>query len=77
MMKRRVAQFLLTRDCPICHGKRLQPEALSVKFAGLDIADMARLPLKRLGALLQPYLGDKNKVSAAHPEEGHRDPADR
>ena len=69
MMKRRVALFLLTSDCPACHGKRLQPEALSVKFAGLDIADMARLPLKRLGALLQPYLGDKNKVSAAHPEK--------
>jgi excinuclease ABC subunit A len=69
MMKRRVAQFLTSSDCPICHGKRLRPEALSVKFAELDIADISRLPLKRLSALLQPYLGDKNKVSAAHPEK--------
>ncbi|MDB5631732.1 MAG: uvrA, partial [Tardiphaga sp.] len=69
MMKRRVARFLESSDCPVCHGKRLRPEALSVKFAGLDIADLSGLPLKRLNALLQPYLGDKNKVSAGHPEK--------
>jgi len=69
MMKRRVAQFLLTSDCPVCHGKRLRPEPLSVRFAGMDITEISRLPLKRLGALLQPYLGDQNKVSAAHPEK--------
>jgi excinuclease ABC subunit A len=69
MMKRRVAQFLTSSDCPVCHGKRLRPEPLSVTFAGLDIADFSRLPLKRMDALLQPYLGDKNKNSAAHPEK--------
>ena len=69
MMKRRVGQFLLSSDCPVCHGKRLRPEALSVTFAGLDIAEISRLPLKQLGALLQPFLGASNKVSAAHPEK--------
>ena len=69
MMKRRVARFLLTGDCPACHGKRLRPEPLSVKFAGMDIAEISRLPLKRLGALLQPCLGEHNRVSAAHPEK--------
>ena len=29
-------------------------ESLSVKFAGLDIADMSRLPLKRLAAIFRP-----------------------
>lgn len=69
MMKRRVAQFLTSSDCPLCNGKRLRPEALSIKFAGLDIAEISRLPIKRLDALLQPYLGAKNKISAAHPEK--------
>lgn len=68
MMKRRVAQYLLSSDCPVCHGKRLKPEALSVKFAGFDIAELSRLPLKRLDALIQPYL-DGGKASAAHPEK--------
>jgi excinuclease ABC subunit A len=69
MMKRRVAHFLTSSDCPVCGGKRLRPEALSVKFAGLDIADISRLPLKRVNALLQPYLGGKNEGSVAHPEK--------
>jgi excinuclease ABC subunit A len=48
LMKKRVSQYLVSAECPACKGKRLRPEALSVTFAGLDIADMSRLPLKRL-----------------------------
>jgi excinuclease UvrABC ATPase subunit len=44
MMKRRVAQFMTSSDCPVCHGQRLRPEALLVKFAGLNISDISRLP---------------------------------
>jgi excinuclease ABC subunit A len=69
MMKRRVAQFMLASECPVCRGKRLKPEALSVKFAGFDIAELSRLPMKRLDTLLQPYLDGHNKGSAAHPEK--------
>jgi excinuclease ABC subunit A len=69
MMKRRVAQFLSSTDCPVCHGKRLKPEALSVTFAGMDIAEMSRQPLKRLVELLKPYLHGKKQVSTDHPEK--------
>ena len=54
-MKKRVAQYMVSSDCPLCHGKRLRRESLSVKFAGLDIADIARKPLARLDAILRPY----------------------
>jgi excinuclease ABC subunit A len=40
MMKQRALQYMLSTECPLCQGKRLRPEPLSVKFAGLDIADM-------------------------------------
>jgi excinuclease ABC subunit A len=43
LMKRRVAQFMTSLDCTICKGKRLRPEALSVTFAGMDIAEISRL----------------------------------
>lgn len=69
MMKRRVAQFLTSSDCPVCHGKRLRPEALAVTFAGMDIADISRLPLKQLEQFLHPYLGDRKEASNAHPEQ--------
>lgn len=53
LMKRRVAQYMLSEDCPVCHGKRLRPEALSIKFAGRDITETSRLPLKRLAQVLK------------------------
>lgn len=54
LMKKRVARYLESRDCPSCQGKRLQAAALSVTFAGLDITEMGRLPLVRLAEVLRP-----------------------
>lgn len=54
LMKKRVSQFIIGRDCPTCHGKRLKREALSVKFAGLDIAAFGDLSLLKLRDLLTP-----------------------
>jgi excinuclease ABC subunit A len=45
---------LVSSECGACRGKRLQPGALSVRFAGLDIAELSRVPLGRLRALLSP-----------------------
>jgi excinuclease ABC subunit A len=72
MMKRRVARYMLSTDCPVCHGKRLRPESLSVTFAGLDIAGLSRLPLTRLATLLRPYAEGRSGGRAkkqAHPEQ--------
>jgi excinuclease ABC subunit A len=73
LMKRRVSRFLGSTECPECHGKRLRPEALTVKFAGLDIADMSRRPLKQLAALFGPYAsGAASRVKSLeskHPEK--------
>ncbi len=55
MMKRRAMQFMLSGDCPACGGKRLRPESLAVTFAGLDIAEMSRLPLARLAGTIRPH----------------------
>ncbi|HEX3679493.1 MAG TPA: excinuclease ABC subunit UvrA [Galbitalea sp.] len=68
MMKRRVAQFLSSSDCPVCEGKRLQPEALSVTFAGMDIADISRLPLTGLKDLVASHR-QYGGASDAHPEK--------
>lgn len=64
MMRKRVGQFMRASPCPVCDGKRLKPEALSVRFAGLDIAELSRLPLQGLAALLAPV------ASAAYLSEG-------
>ncbi len=54
LMKKRVSRYMVGGDCPACLGKRLNPAALTVTFAGLDITDMGRLPLARLAEVLQP-----------------------
>ena len=73
LMKNRVARYMLSSECPLCRGKRLRRESLSVTFAGLDIADMSRLPLKRLATILRPYADGSApavaKMAAAHPEK--------
>ena len=63
LMKRRVSRFLVSADCPTCGGKRLKPEALSVTFAGLDITDMSRQPLKRLAEIFSA--GARSEIGPA------------
>jgi excinuclease ABC subunit A len=71
-MKKRAARYMLSGECPLCHGKRLRREALSVKFAGYDIADMSGLPLKRLAQVFGPYADGSaaslTKTAKDHPE---------
>ncbi|MBY0358332.1 MAG: excinuclease ABC subunit UvrA [Candidatus Obscuribacterales bacterium] len=75
MMKKRLTQFMVSSECPDCKGKRLRKESLSVKFAGLDISDMSRLPLTQTAEILRPYAdGDTAAMTKIvkdhHPERG-------
>ncbi len=42
-------QYQSARDCPLCGGAKLRPEALRIRVAGRDIAAVSALPLTRLG----------------------------
>lgn len=64
-MKRRVAQFLIAAICPVCDGKRLKPEALSVTFEGFDIAEFSRLPLRELATILSGVVARLEELGAA------------
>ena len=72
-MRRRAQQYMLSTECPACGGKRLRPESLSVKFAGLDITELSRLPLARLFSLVRPYAEGtatgRKRRDAEHPEK--------
>ena len=72
-MRRRVERFMVSSDCPLCHGKRLRREALSVKLAGMDITEMSRLQMTALASVLRPLAGKSAGTSKAmrtdHPEQ--------
>jgi excinuclease ABC subunit A len=73
MMKKRAARFMIGRACPLCHGKRLRREALSVRFEGLDLAEMSRLPMTRFSKMFAPYAegkaGKLKSLCKTHPEK--------
>ncbi|RRS01133.1 excinuclease ABC subunit UvrA [Aquabacterium soli] len=54
LMKRRVSRYMAGTSCPVCEGRRLKREALSVTFAGVDIGALSQLPLDHVAALLAP-----------------------
>ncbi|MBC5767327.1 excinuclease ABC subunit UvrA [Ramlibacter albus] len=68
LMKKRVSQYMVASLCPVCGGKRLKPEALSVTFAGIDIGEMAHMPLAQVAAVLQPVAEGR----FGKPSEGSR-----
>ncbi|RYY90154.1 MAG: excinuclease ABC subunit UvrA, partial [Chitinophagaceae bacterium] len=72
LMKKRVAQYMISSECPTCNGKRLRPESLSVTFGGYDIAEMSRLPLAKLFALFGSYADGSDK-ELARIGKGHQE----
>ena len=72
-LKRRVARFMESAECPACGGKRLKREALAVTFAGYDIADISRLPIKRLAEIMGPAA----EGTSLHVRELAREHAER
>ncbi|MGR4877111.1 excinuclease ABC subunit A [Pseudoxanthomonas sp. LARHCG66] len=53
-MKKRVARFMTGAPCPVCKGRRIKREALSVTFAGMDIGTLSHLSLDRIAQTLAP-----------------------
>ncbi|HEY0779369.1 MAG TPA: excinuclease ABC subunit UvrA [Gemmatirosa sp.] len=41
-------QYQTAQECPTCHGTKLKPEALAVRFGGATIADASAMPVGRL-----------------------------
>jgi len=68
-MKRRVSRFLIAAQCPSCLGRRLRREALSVRFAGHDIAALSGVPMAELSQVLARSLAEEQ--ARAGPGSDH------
>jgi excinuclease ABC subunit A len=51
-----LGRFVVTQTCEVCNGVRLRPEALSVRIAGKNIAELCSTPLRGLRELLEGLL---------------------
>jgi excinuclease ABC subunit A len=43
-----IEQYMVEKICEVCKGKRLRPEALSVKISGKSIADICEIEISKL-----------------------------
>ncbi|WP_303830998.1 excinuclease ABC subunit UvrA [Asticcacaulis taihuensis] len=66
-MRKRVLQFMIASDCPLCEGKRLKREALSVTFVGYDIAELSGKTLLELTDILRPAAEGRMTADADAP----------
>ncbi len=48
-----IGRYAVTRVCDVCKGKRLRAEALAVKLAEKNIADVGTMPLRTLRTFLE------------------------
>ncbi|MBK9263773.1 MAG: excinuclease ABC subunit UvrA [Polyangiaceae bacterium] len=48
-----IGRYAVTRVCDVCKGKRLRAEALAVKLADKNIADVGTMPLRTLRLFLE------------------------
>ncbi|NBC19527.1 MAG: excinuclease ABC subunit UvrA [Alphaproteobacteria bacterium] len=67
-VREEIARFQSSQPCPACGGKRLKPEALAVKVAGLDISEAARFSIRDAGAWFEDVpqsLSDQSREIAA------------
>ncbi len=63
-----IAKFQSAAPCPTCGGKRLRPEALAVRIAGLDISDTANFSIRDAAdwfAKVNETLTDQSKEIAS------------
>jgi excinuclease ABC subunit A len=60
-MREELSKFQTAQPCETCHGKRLKPEALSVKVAGEDISTITQLSVS---AAVEWYLALDAKLTA-------------
>ena len=64
-MKETLANYLIEKPCPVCHGARLRPESLAFRVGNKNIAELSAMPVSELLPFLdQLDLTEKEKVIA-------------
>jgi len=68
--RQEIERYMAERDCPVCHGRRLRPEALAVTVAGKSIDQVTRMSVAEMLRWIEE-LRDAPAVSLAdRGEEG-------
>ncbi|WP_396272837.1 excinuclease ABC subunit UvrA [Hyphomonas sp.] len=64
-VREEIARFQSAAPCPACGGKRLKPQSLAVKIAGLDISQAGEFSIRKAG----DWFGGVNKTLTKQQKE--------
>ncbi len=62
-------RYMAERDCPVCHGRRLKPEALAVTVAGKPIDEVTRMSVTDMLRWVQELQGSADAEAGDHSQE--------
>lgn len=58
-----IEQYMIVKKCPVCHGKRLRPEALSVTVAGKSIDKIVEMSISEARDFFGKLIGSRKSKS--------------
>lgn len=61
-LQERVEKYIVQKECPVCHGKRLNEKALSSKINGYNIAQLCDMEFTRLCEVLKTVRDERGKT---------------
>ncbi len=62
-----VEEYMSSKPCTVCHGRRLKPEVLGVTVGGLSIADLTELSVTKALAFVQELVWSSRNELIAGP----------
>lgn len=65
-VRERLAEYMVRRECPVCHGARLKPESLAVTVGGLSIDKFNALSVESALAFISNLELDEERMAIAH-----------
>ena len=76
-VKNDLEQYMSTKPCPECHGKRLKPEALFVRVAERDMSEVTRFSIEEALAFFEGLAGKLSKRQLAIGERAVKEVLER
>jgi excinuclease ABC subunit A len=66
-VKNDLQQYMATKPCPVCKGRRLKPEALSVKVGDRDMSELTKMSIEDAQVFFEslPFLMTRRQMAIA------------